>query len=228
MRRLSVAVLVALCCTHLAPAAARPQTAATASYSIEVRDLAGAPVEHAVVALYPEGAPAPAPPLARKRPAPTGIMDQRNRQFIPHVLPVQRGTAVTFPNSDNMRHHVYSFSPAKRFELKLYSGLPPQPIVFEESGEVVLGCNIHDQMIGYIYVVDSPFFAATESRGLARVGALPAGRYQVEVWHPHGLGTPLRFEIDLAADEQRSDARQLQVRREGAQSGAAAPQARDE
>ncbi len=225
MRRLSAAVLVALC-TYLTPGAARPQQGAPASYALELRDLAGAPVEHAVVTLYPEGAPAAAPAAVRKRGAPTGIMDQRNRQFIPHVLPVQRGTAVTFPNSDNMRHHVYSFSPAKRFELKLYSGLPPQPIVFGEAGEVVLGCNIHDQMIGYIYVVDSPFFAATEGRGTARIAALPPGAYRVEIWHPHGVATPLRFEISLAAGEQRSDTRQLDVRsRSTLQGGAAAPQA---
>jgi plastocyanin len=224
MRRLSAVVLVALC-TELLAGAARAQSGATASYALEIRDAAGVPVEDAVLALYPQDAPSTPP--ARKRAAPTAVMDQRNRQFIPHVLAVQRGTAVTFPNSDNMRHHVYSFSPAKRFELKLYSGLPPQPVVFDQAGEVVLGCNIHDQMIGYIYVVESPFFAATASLGTARVGALPPGRYAVEIWHPHGVGTPVRYEIVLGEGEQRSDTRRLEVRREGV-SGAAAPQAADE
>ena len=224
MRRLSAAVLVALC-TLSSPDAPLAQRGATASYAVEIRDPAGAPLENAVLTLYPQDAPALAPASARRRSPATAIMDQRNRQFIPHVLPVQRGTAVTFPNSDNMRHHVYSFSPAKRFELKLYSGLPPQPIVFDEAGEVVLGCNIHDQMIGYVYVVETPFFAATEGRGLAQVGALAAGRYRVEIWHPHGVATPVRYEIVLAEGEQRSDARQLELRRKGVHgSEAAAPQ----
>src|SRR5262245_65170272 len=128
MRRLS-AVLIALC-THLLPGAVRAQPAA--SYALELREPAGAPVEHAVVALYAESAPPLAPP--HKHAPPKASMDQRNRQFLPHVLVVQRGTAVTYPNSYNIRHHVYSFSPPKRFELKLYSGLPPQPIVFDTPG----------------------------------------------------------------------------------------------
>lgn len=220
MRRLSAAMLVALC-IHLCPGAARSQPGATASYALELRDLAGAPVEHAALALYPQDAPS----APRKR-APTAIMDQRNRQFIPHVLVVETGTAITFPNSDKMRHHVYSFSPAKRFELKLYSGLPPQPIVFEEAGEVVLGCNIHDQMIGYIYIVETPYFATTQEKGLAQLSGLPPGRYQVEVWHPHGVARPLRYEVVLGAGVQQSDVRQLEVRDDGMEhGGAAAPQA---
>jgi plastocyanin len=219
MRRLSAVVLLALC-TQLSPGDGSAQSGAKGSYALEIRDSAGAPVEHAVVTLYAEDAPA----VSRKRAAPRAIMDQRNRQFIPQVLAVQRGTAVTFPNSDMMRHHVYSFSPAKRFELKLYSGLPPQPIVFDTAGEVVLGCNIHDSMIGYIYVVDSPYFAATAGEGRAQVRELPPGRYRVEIWHPHAA--TLRYEVALGEGEQRSDARQLEVRPDGAQeSGAAAPQA---
>jgi plastocyanin len=216
MRRLSAVVLLALC-TQLSPGHGRAQSGATGSYALEIRDAAGAPVENAVVTLYADGAPL----ASRKRAAPRAIMDQRNRQFIPHVLAVQRGTAVTFPNSDMMRHHVYSFSAAKRFELKLYSGLPPQPIVFDTAGEVVLGCNIHDSMIGYIYVVDSPYFAATAAAGLAQLRELPPGRYRVEIWHPQAAA--LRYEIALGEGEQRSEARQLEVRKDGGpESGAAA------
>jgi hypothetical protein len=103
-------------------------------------------------------------------------MDQRDQQFAPHVLAVQRGTAVSFPNSDQIRHHVYSFSEPKRFELRLYSGVPADPVVFDRAGTVVLGCNIHDDMIGFVRVVDTPWFATSGEDGVARIEKVPAGR----------------------------------------------------
>lgn len=110
-------------------------------------------------------------------------MDQIDKEFVPLVVPVQVGAAVSFPNKDNIRHHVYSFSPAKRFELKLYSGVPAKPVVFDRPGPVTLGCNIHDWMVGYIYVVDTPWFGKTSADGVASF-ELPAGDYVVKVWHP--------------------------------------------
>ena len=97
-------------------------------------------------------------------------MDQRGSQFVPHVLPVQAGTSVTFPNSDQIRHQVYSFSASKRFELPLYAGTSASPIRFDQPGIVVLGCNIHDWMIGYVVVLDTPYFGKTGERrqGAAR------------------------------------------------------------
>ncbi len=77
-------------------------------------------------------------------------MDQQGHQFVPHLLVVQAGTEVTFPNSDNVSHHVYSFSPTKPFELPLYKGDVYPPVTFEKAGIVVVGCNIHDSMLGYI------------------------------------------------------------------------------
>jgi hypothetical protein len=91
---------------------------------------------------------------------------------------------VSFPNRDDIRHQVYSFSPAKRFELRLYKGTPSEPVLFDKPGLVVLGCNIHDWMVGYIYVTDDPWFAVSDATGTLHLDALPAGRYQVTLWHP--------------------------------------------
>jgi plastocyanin len=144
-----------------------------------VRDDQGRPLADAVVVAMPEGAsPAPARPRLDQ-------VEQIDLEFVPRVKVIQAGTSVSFPNRDRVRHHVYSFSPAKRFELPLYHGTPAQPVVFEQPGVVTIGCNIHDWMIGYIYVSSSPYFAVTADDGAARIAALPAGRYTVQVWHPH-------------------------------------------
>ncbi len=82
------------------------------------------------------------------RPGQKAIMDQRNLAFVPDVLVVQTGTAVDFPNSDQVRHQVYSFSDAKTFQLALYAGRAHAPVVFNRAGLVTLGCNIHDSMLG--------------------------------------------------------------------------------
>jgi hypothetical protein len=94
------------------------------------------------------------------------------------------GSPVYFPNKDNVRHHVYSFSPAKRFELPLYAGTPADPVVFDRPGIVTVGCNIHDWMIGYIYVADTPYLGGTGADGRARLANLPPGGYVLRVWHP--------------------------------------------
>jgi len=111
------------------------------------------------------------------------IMDQQDHRFVPHMLVVQVGTEVTFPNSDDVSHHVYSFSPTKPFELGLYKGNKYPPVTFDQPGVVVLGCNIHDSMLGYIRVVDTPYFAVTDDKGVARID-VPAGDYAVEAWTP--------------------------------------------
>ena len=87
------------------------------------------------------------------------IIDQRDKQFIPYVTALQVGTSVWFANTDKIRHHVYSFSPAKKFELPLYAGVPAEPVVFDQPGFVTLGCNIHDWMIAYVAVLTTPYFA---------------------------------------------------------------------
>ena len=141
-----------------------------------VQDDKGKPVEDAVLLLHA------GPDL---RPAPTSAaMDQVDKEFVPHVLPIPIGTAVNFPNRDNIKHHVYSFSAPKKFELQLYTGTPASPVVFDKPGLVVLGCNIHDWMVGYVYVLDTPYFAKTGADGKARLAAVSPGSYEAHVWHP--------------------------------------------
>jgi plastocyanin len=111
------------------------------------------------------------------------IMDQVNTQFLPHILAIQKDTQVHFPNSDSIKHHVYSFSPAKTFELQLYKELHADPLLFTTLGSVELGCNIHDWMLGYIFVVDTPYFGKTDIKGNLTL-EVPDGEYQIDVWHP--------------------------------------------
>jgi plastocyanin len=110
------------------------------------------------------------------------VMDQVNSEFEPRVLAVAVGSEISFPNSDKTRHHVYSFSPAKRFELPLYSGTTIDPVRFEQAGVVTVGCNIHDWMVGFIIVLDTPYRAVTDAQGRVRID-LPAGAYTLQVWH---------------------------------------------
>ena len=121
------------------------------------------------------------PPRSAPRSA---IMDQVNKEFLPFVVPVLTGTAVTFPNKDNIRHHVYSFSPAKKFEIKLYVGTPASPVVFDQTGIAVLGCNIHDNMAAWVVIVDTPWFGRTDADGRLQLASVPAGRYNLRAWHP--------------------------------------------
>lgn len=171
----------------------------SASGSLEavVRDEGGKPVTDVVVSLLPSSR-APAAPRSG-----TAVMDQQDKTFVPVVLPVPVGTAVTFPNRDNIRHHVYSFSPAKRFELPLYIGTPAAPVVFDRPGVVALGCNIHDWMLAYIHVLETPYFAKTGRDGRARIDGLLPGRYEAQVWHPRlrdGSGRTARS-MTIAAGE---------------------------
>lgn len=128
-------------------------------------------------------------------PRPTAIMDQQHNAFVPHVLIVQTGTLVDFPNNDTVSHHVYSFSEAKTFELGLYKGDAHPPVSFDRPGIVVLGCNIHDSMLGYIVVVDTPHFARTEQDGHAALRDLPPGEYTVHVWTPRARPKDLPKEV---------------------------------
>jgi len=149
-----------------------------------VKDQDGKPVLDAVVLATPSDGAA----LPRTK-AKTEIIDQVDKEFVPHVKPILVGSLVQFPNKDNIRHHVYSFSAAKKFELPLYSGKAAAPVLFDKPGVVILGCNIHDWMLGYIYVSGTPYFAKTGSDGTTVIGELPAGEYTVRVWHPRMDGT---------------------------------------
>src|SRR5689334_22600994 len=153
--------------------------AQTAEIAAKVTDDQGRPVEDAVVVAVPSEGGVRVP--ARPRDA---VVDQVDQEFTPRVTAVAVGTSVRFPNHDNIRHQVYSFSPTKRFELPLYAGVPAEAVVFDKPGVVVLGCNIHDWMIGYVYVSESPYFAKTRADGTALITDLPPRAYAVRVWHP--------------------------------------------
>jgi plastocyanin len=157
-----------------------------AALEIDVTDAAGTPLPDAVVFLES--------PEARRlvKPLVGAEIVQDGRQFLPAVMVVPTGTEVLFPNRDKVRHHVYSFSPAKKFELKLYSGTPSNPVHFDQSGVVVLGCNIHDRMVGWVVVVDTPYFAQSDAvAGKARIDGVPPGRYTLRTWHARlPIGAP--------------------------------------
>ena len=158
-----------------------PLSGLAASLTLTLTDQDGRPVDDAVVyitSINGEG----------RTPMPQTVeVDQINEAFVPHVRATTVGSLVNFPNSDHVRHHVYSFSEAKTFEVPLYSGVPTEPTLFDKAGLVTLGCNIHDHMLGYILVLDTPWFAEVRG-GSARIDDIPAGQLAVEIWHPRLLG----------------------------------------
>ena len=151
--------------------------AMAAPVEVRVTDAAGKPVEGAVVFLESPQARAQVKPLA-------GVeIAQAARQFVPQVSVVTVGTAVDLPNRDKVRHHVYSFSPAKRFELQLYVGTPNSPVVFDQPGIAVLGCNIHDNMAAWGVIVDTPWHGRTDAQGRFTHTNVPTGEYRLRTWH---------------------------------------------
>ncbi len=152
-------------------------SALAADITTRVLDAQGQPIAGAVVYFTSDAAKELVKPL------PVAKVVQQNKTFVPDVLVVTRGTPVEFPNEDTVRHHVYSFSPVKKFEIKLYVGTPTEPVIFDKSGVALLGCNIHDTMVAWIVVVDTPYYAQTNEKGEALVKNLPAGNYQQNVWH---------------------------------------------
>jgi plastocyanin len=148
---------------------AAPQTITVVSAA------SGKPVGDAVVSVYVKGVPGYA--AAGK----TADMGQREKNFVPTLLAVQVGTSVNFPNFDTVRHHVYSFSPTKSFEIKLYAGTPSKPVVFDKPGTATLGCNIHDKMVSHIHVVETPYFGITNRQGEVTLD-LPEGSHRVRIW----------------------------------------------
>jgi plastocyanin len=111
------------------------------------------------------------------------VMDQVRKTFVPAVLPVVVGSAVHFPNNDQIHHHVYSFSRTKSFELPLYKGEEAPPVLFDKAGVVKIGCNIHDWMAAVLLVVPTPFYAVTNDAGEFALSGLPEGTVPVAAWH---------------------------------------------
>lgn len=149
-------------------------TTTAAELQVQIKTSAGEPLADVVV-YVPSSAAKPAGLLTD--------IDQINKEFVPYVSVVPVGSKIRFPNKDNIRHHVYSFSDPKKFELKLYSGVPAEPVLFDKPGVVTLGCNIHDWMLAHILVVDTPWYGRSNAQGIA-VLQLPPGPHTLEYWHP--------------------------------------------
>ena len=174
--------------------------------ALEVRILGGddKPLPGAVISA--SETPHGPPPLPE-----TAVIDQREKRFEPYVTVVAPGAAIEFPNSDDTRHHVYSFSPGNSFELKLYRTGEAPPVVFETPGTVTLGCNIHDNMKAYVVVADDPAIALSDAAGLAALAWLPAGdAVTLSVWHPQ-QEVPVKFELSAAETADGSVTLQLPV-----------------
>ena len=176
----------------LAPGAAlclagtAPLLAAAAGVGVSITDAAGKPLADAVALLEPASG------KATVKPMPDAEISQAKRQFNPRVTVITVGTRASFPNFDTVRHHVYSFSAIKTFELKLYAGVPNVPITFDKPGVAVIGCNIHDTMAAWVVVSDTPWFARSAANGQARIESAPAGSYRLRIWHP---GLPPNTEL---------------------------------
>jgi plastocyanin len=157
---------------------ALPLHALAGDVAVSLRTPQGKPIADAVVTLAaPRQGPVRFPWAYR--------MAQQNLQFDPFILIVPAGADVAFPNLDKVRHHVYSFSASKSFELKLYGRDETRVVRFDKPGVVPLGCNIHDSMVAFIVVVDTPFAAKTDAAGQATLSGAPAGSLALKVWHPY-------------------------------------------
>lgn len=169
-----------------------------APVQVSVTDAAGKPRADAAVYVLLKGQPQAATGA-------TAEIAQRERQFVPSVTVVQTGTSVSFPNFDTVRHHVYSFSPIRSFELKLYAGTPAKPVVFDKPGTAALGCNVHDQMSAWVHVVDTPLFGKTDARGEATLD-VPAGQHLLRAWHfsQGETGLPAETALTVATGAQRA------------------------
>ena len=190
-------------------ALAAPATAQAAALTVNVTDAAGTPLVDAVALLEPASGRVDVKPMADVQIA------QAKRRFSPRVTLITTGTRVMFPNFDTVRHQVYSFSAIKTFELKLYAGGPGLPVVFDKPGVAVLGCNIHDSMVAWVVVADTPWAARSDAAGRARVEDVPPGHYLLRLWHP-GLAPnadPAAAAITIGTTDAEHSAR-LDVRTE--------------
>jgi plastocyanin len=179
-----------LACASLAGASAFATTVL-----VQAADSAGKPLADVVISVAPDG---DAPMPRHLKPA---EIEQRGLKFLPMVSVIQTGSRISFPNNDKVKHHIYSFSPAKKFDQKLYSGVAAAPQVFDKAGLVVLGCNIHDRMLAYVKVVDTPWFGKTDAAGVARVELPGAGKYSVSAWHYNMSGAAVDLPLAVKAGD---------------------------
>ena len=180
--------------------------AVSTSLRVQVTDENGLPIRNAVVELRP----------AKRASGPIRFpwrmgMAQRNEQFVPGTLVIARGSTVAFPNLDRVRHSIYSFSPIARFEIDLYGRDQTRSFTFTKVGSVKLGCNIHDDMRGYIRVTDTPFAGKTDRNGYLTLSGMGLGSAKVTVWHPQ-LRAPRNELVQTVNVIQASKTRKIRVR----------------
>lgn len=174
-----------------------PSLVSAGTLDLRLTDSRGNAVEDAVVTVHPASG-IPKGPIS----FPWGTaMVQKDIAFVPQVLIVPVGTTVRFPNRDKVRHHIYSFSRPAKFEIKLFGKDESRSYTFKTEGAVALGCNIHDNMRGFIKVVDTPFAAKSNAAGVVRIASLPAGAARVTVWHPslRGKDNELLLNVPMTA-----------------------------
>jgi plastocyanin len=193
LRRL-VSVAAATVCVGVILGVA-PGAARAADLEVTVHDSSNKPLEDAVVYAEPVGGAATAShEIAHVK------IDQVNKEFVPLVTVVRTNTEIHFPNSDDFRHSIYSFSQPKTFTTKLYSGKQAPPVLFDKPGLVVLGCNIHDMMAAWVLIVDTPYFTKTATNGTGLLKGLEPGDYRVSVWYPGPQFQPSTSQVHVAAD----------------------------
>jgi len=162
-------LVILLCCAGF--------SAHAGDLTVQLNDAKGNPIKDAVIEIVSPKIPIPANWDY------TGLIDQQDKEFVDNVVALVAGSYVTFPNSDKIQHHVYSFSKNNTFELPLYSGADAAPVLFSSPGVAIVGCNIHDWMLGYIYVGESHLMAVTDDSGAAVILDLPEGPYTFKLWH---------------------------------------------
>lgn len=174
--------------------------AMAAVLNVQVLDDHGKPIGDAVVSMVASAATAGDPPALPV--AQTKIIDQRRETFLPYVEIFRPGDRVVFRNSDTTRHHVYSFSPTRSFEMVVRPGRSTAPLLLDRAGIVAVGCNIHDHMRNWLFVSSAPWLAITDAAGQVRFDAMPVGKYTVTVWHPQlsPRQPPVERQLDVPAD----------------------------
>lgn len=178
-------------------AMANPVFAGT--FTVRVTNESGKPVPNAVVTIKPNGEKSP--PM---RSTGTYRVEQKNMQFSPFLSVVPVGSSVAFPNLDSVKHHVYSFSAAKKFELKLFARDQSRSVLLDKAGIVAVGCNIHDQMSAYIFVTDTVWTVRTDASGYVTFRDAPKKTSTVAVWHPllRAPGGSVSKQVALSAANQ--------------------------
>lgn len=179
MKRLFASLAIALASVSVLGPIATSYAAGDSVARIQIVDERGMPVRGAIVELKPSAAAGTFTLPWRM------AMAQKDLQFTPGTLIAERGAAVAFPNLDRVRHSIYSFSKGNKFAIDLYGRDQTRSQVFSVPGTVSLGCKIHDDMRGYVRVVETPYVGKTDHNGMMTTSGVPDGKAVVTVWHPN-------------------------------------------